>query len=388
MSKVHIIHPGREISVYSPLYSKEKESAIYTNRNIRAFTSLSFGASDITLEIPYRYALLRHLYVDFELAASGTIGPMPAYNMISEVLFQVNSSSEIRQSGIQMMMHAMDQCETKEKRDQLITASGGPAATRVISASGEHVQAFIVLPWSSLRSLNKKPSFDANTAGGNIRIKISLRNASDIYTASAPSALVSAQWVWKSGRFSDIESYVTLGSLAKGVRRFYNFPTDIWQSAEKAYTSSTSEVSITLNGFRNAACKAIYCADLLNTDISTGKNRSAFRQLTNIKLELNGDTIYRSDNNEDRMESLVEAMLPNELEQPSGTLRPYHVITLAQFGPKFLDGHSSNSSRNFSGQELTLTVTNGDNGAAHTMILAYVYGASILADGLNAKIEY
>lgn len=383
MNKLNQLHPGQSVSVYSAKSKKEHERILMNNRNIQQFSNLSFGSSDIVLEVPWKYNLVDGFYVSFELPQPCTIGPVPAYRSIRQIRYNLNGSTIYQQEGIQVMIRALDQCETKEKRDALMRAAGGVAATRALTAT-EFVHAFIPLPWSHIRCSDYNRLLSLDGSGGNLRVYISLRDKADIFTVvPTANALVSARYKWRMGKFMNVKDYMTFGH-----GKFYRYPFTNWQSREYSFTGVTSgsgTVRIDLQGFRNAMCNSIYIAAIETSDLTTNKNQLAFQELSNIRLELNGETLFRTDNTEYRLGHLFHNKVPDEMEQPAGTLRPYYNLQISKYNSKQMQESASNSGRNFSGQDLVLNF-NTSTTNAYTLVVAYLYNAMIVEDGMNAQI--
>jgi hypothetical protein len=383
MNSLNQIHPGKQVSVYSSPHEKELERMLVNNRNIQQFNNLSFGSVDVLLDLPYRHKLVDGFYIKMTLPQPCTYGPAIAYRLISQIRYNVNGSTIYQQEGVQVMLRALDQCESKEKRDALIFAAGGSAATTAITANTS-VMAFIPLPFSHLRCGNTRKWFDINGAGGNLKIYVSLRQKSECFTVEpAANALVSASFRWREAQFVNMASYMKFDG-----GKYYRYPFSNWQSRTLTFTgvqAGSGLVNVTLNGFRNAMCKSIYVGVIETSDLSTNKNQVAFQEITNIKLELNGETLFRTDDNEYRLSHLFHTSVPDEIQQPNGTNRQYYNLQISSENSKSDQSKASNSGRNFSSQDLILNF-NTSTTNAYTLFLCYVYNALIVEDGLNAQI--
>jgi hypothetical protein len=381
MQKLHEIHPAKSVSVYSINEEKETERMIFNNRNEQSFTTLQWGASDIVLEIPYKFVLLGQIFIDLELQNNGTYTGPIGLNAIKQIRYQLNGSTVMQLQGDQHALRVLNQCESKSKRDAVIRAAGGPGVGQVLAAN-KHVLVPLALPWSHIKRLVNYKPLDINSMGGNVRVFVSLREKTECYTVvPTQDNLASASFKWRQGKFMNMKDYM----LFTGGNRFLRYPMSQWQARQVNYTGSLTGTTITLNGFKNGMCKSIYLMNVLQTDINTNKNRFAYEQLQDIRLELNGETLFRTDDNQYEISSLFHTSVPDEVEQPTGTIRPFYNLQISQFNSKETPNYKSNSGRNFSGQDLQLNIKNL-TANAYTMFLCYVYDGLIVADGSSAQI--
>lgn len=375
------IHQGEIESIYSTTFKKHAESIIWSNDSQQSFSTVVFGSPRINFNIPWRDTLMTWIVADFELPASGTIGPAAAYRIIRDVRFKMGSGQFLTLDGPQVMLAVLDQCDTPSKRAAVLQAAGGVADTRVITAT-EHVQAFIPLPFSKLRAMNKKKPYDLNTIGADLTVQISLRPASDVYTANPPAALVSGLIQWRQGVFLNAQDQI---AIPQG--KSYKYPFSLNESFQESYTGSTiqNQGKVTISDFTSAGLKMILIQNILTSDLALN-NQLAYEPLEDLEIKVNNNVLWSSSYNMSRLTDLTHVTFPNEIFQPLGTSRRYHRILVSEFNPVDADGDSQASSRQFARKNMNLRFTNKSNNN-YTMFLTYVYDSVIISNGVTAAVS-
>ena len=120
-----------------------------------------------------------------------------AYSAIKSINWTVGSTTVLSINGPQLLHLVLEQCETLEKREQLLNLAGrreydGSATlteANVASSAATSDQKFyavLPLPWSSISSTNKLKPFPVHLMDQPIEMQIIFRAKDEICTAAAP----------------------------------------------------------------------------------------------------------------------------------------------------------------------------------------------------------
>lgn len=223
------------------------------------------------------------------------------YAAIEQVSFLFGSSnvSQIAISGQSLWQSIAGQCETEEKRSEMLHLGG----EEVIAPTGAPLQAdlLIPLPWSAANGLNAKLPFDTSLLSNPITIQISFRPASAIYggTAARPTGFSPATMIMRQGDLANKDQSMRT-MMMRRPELMYAYPFIHKQQYTQApFTGSTDVANpnnIPLLAFINADLVGmtigIVRASRYSPTASSTPSPFAYDNLSNIQLSFNGLIMY------------------------------------------------------------------------------------------------
>jgi len=377
----HKLHPGHEHENIYPIadsaVEKDKRKALYYNRFIQPFTSLSFGAQGILIQINNAQSL-SDTWLDLTFGA-GTLRAMPAFNAIQRIDYQFAGSQLITVQGSDYMLFCLDQAENGTKRQEIINLAGGNGG--VIAANTTYY-APLMLPWSNIRALavDKFP-FPADLLSGPVKLFIYLNSSSNVYSSvSPPASLIGAEYHMRVCDLQDQDQKLKLGS------EILNYPYTYLQSfvSTPVTPATTSTVNtVYLSGFRsgNLVGVLLRSIDVANQSISP----YLFNTLSDVKMLLNGQVLMQFNYQDYKTANLFHNSEPCKLTIGGTDYYYIHVnfsstaIKNKSFGVEFMGGID------FTNQLVQLDFTSASTNVQVIQAL-YVYNGSVLIGGGNAEI--
>lgn len=400
------LHPGEDVSTlyYSDRnVDKQREDVVFDNKFVQPFNSLNFGAQGLALVIPNdKFVSEVIVSMKFPGGANLAVTPAVAYDAIQAVEWQVFGSTVYRKEGVQHMLETLNNCESNEKKDEIIQLAGG--AGGAIAADAWY-HAHISVPWSNIRAIMRKKPIDSTLGTQPIRIVLYLRNNTDLYyattgTPTIPTALVAGQFQIRQGQCMDRQHHLQLRTLEQGAsgmemkQNYYSYPFSFYQSfISPAFTGATSSpVTVNLTGFRKGELRSIifglYKSTELVSPATSARNIVKTSEPGNLELLFNGNQLYRAIADSWKLLHLEEDRIPNWMRTTVGSATRYYWLEMpmSQALPK-ASGDDYQSGIDLSNQTLQLNLTTPDTGTYYVYAI-YVYNSTLLFDGQNAEAVF
>lgn len=368
------LHRGEQVSSVYPIdkQDKQKEEVIFHNRYVQSLPGLSFGSSNLQINIP-NAGMPRGVMLSFQLPAA-TYNACPGYNVIESITWKIHGSTQFQQSGRNHFLSLMDQCETQDKRDELIALTGGSADATVLAAP-TWVHAWVNLPYSKIRAMGrKKYPLDITHNTQPLTVQIALKaNTAVISSATPPTALLAAECRIVQGELLDRSHRIDLSD-----GKYLNYPMILEQDIQTASitpASATTDNTVNIVGFRAGEAKSLMIYVSTDVDVATKLFKTA--EITDVELLFNGQVVYACRGNSHRLLSMEHNKTPNKVTL-HGTAQYYLQIPLAGLLPKQSDyGVFYQNGMNFGSQTLQLKFKSPST-SAQTVYGIINYGASIL----------
>ncbi len=417
-----VISAGEPVSnVYydhkSTHLAKLADDVLTNNRFTQTFSSMQFGAQGISLLIP-NDQLVGDTIIALRFAGAGDtttnrlgLVPVAAYAAIKQIEYQIGGSVVYQNSGIQHMFAVLADCESMEKRDEVIALAGGAGFKAVGFASDTTFYAHIKVPWSNIDGIhNLKNPLDSKLVQQPLRVNIYLQPANYVYytaagTVTSPTALVDAYF--QVHQFSFLDSrhnlklkYETMENGQLVVKNdFYSYPFSFYQDFQTSNFAGSvvgnAPLQIPLTGFRSGNLLAIRfmlfnqsTAPPLTFPADGNTNILRCEDPLNVSLFFNGLEIFRSRYDSWKMSNLECQFLPNfGRMDPNGTSKWYWVeMPLSQYSSEVI-GAAYQKGLNVSSQTLILQLNTllANN---YTILGSYIYHSDVVMDGSTAEISF
>ena len=380
-----------------------------TNRFQINFNSLQLGARGVQFSIPNNDIITEvvltmgfaQMPVDVRMVRGWGI------RLIENLTIYVAGASPYRMSHYELFSQAMRQCDTQAKGDQYLKMAGlevsdGPNEGKPIA------RIVLPLPWSSLRHLQEHIGLDSALLSQPIRISIDIANASELFygigAVNAPKSLIIGYMQVRQEVFKDSSEMVIREGLRRNPESFYNYRFYYHQpftSAEfTGATDPTNQVTVSLNGFRNANLQSI---TLLLEDIADSPcNSLQYYSMTNLVLNYNGVDLFRSNDGDSSPWCMVDSLsgkcaVGNEYVPALQTNTPFvggptnSVWTSILMVPRDEVSFSNLIQSGLAVPNQTLTLTFNTPEGVNTTYRCHAtfsYAASYLINQSNAEIMY
>lgn len=301
-------NPGTKMDdiYYSQLNSVvELAEATYNlGRFTTSLSQLTYGSSSQVI-IP-NSSLIQGVYLYLQappVVANQTLPLGWGYAMIQSVSYLFGSSnvSQIDLPQQSIFQTLMMECETEEKRSELLRLGGEQYTAPTVFAPEAYV--FIPLPFSSICGIKNKLPFDTSLLDNPIILQISLSRSNQVYGGSGvqPNALLRASCVLRQGDLSNKDQSLR-PILNSNPTLMYSYPFIHRQSfTPSIFNGSTTvgqPVSIPLLSFINADLVGISIGAILTNKLvnsgATCPSPFAFDRLSNIELKFNGLVMFSS----------------------------------------------------------------------------------------------
>lgn len=379
MSKhvAHQIHPGEVHENLYPLSSKhilkEKRSALFYQRTIYAFNTLNWGGV-VNLQFNNDATLIGDCMLEMTFPA-GTIRNLPMVRAIQRIEVIVAGAQPYSLNSNDIWNYLVDSCQSKEQKEQLVEQAGG--AGGVLASSATYYLPIGHLPWSKFGVANKIP-FDQSLVG-NIKMYIYLSPQANVYSANGGN-LDSGKLYVRQAVLQNPEDKLHLKE-----NEALAFPFPFLQSfVSPTFTpaSTTAVQNQYLLGFRNGQCTGIL---LRLVEASTQFTSSVLATMSNIVVSLNGQILYKYDNNADRMLSLFNNRCATNYAI-SGTNYWYVNIPISQTPMKNRDfGLEHQGGLNLANQQVLVQFTSSSTNAC-ILEATYIYNGTLVVANSNAEI--
>lgn len=362
-------------------------------------TSLAFGGSS-NLIIPNN-SLSSHLILRIILPNVVLNQTLPwawGYSLIKSVTYLMGSSNtaqlELSTNGI---FHTiMGECETSEKRNELVRLGGELITTPTTQNPVAYV--FIPLPFSSICGLKQKLPFDTTLLDNPIQIQIAFNEASSIYGGSGtlPGSVVSAKAILRQGDMTNKDQGLK-AILKANPDLHYSYPFIHKQvfNAGQNYPGSVAPatpISITLQSIINSdlvglSISAVPTSKLSNPSGTSCPSPLAYSKLSNVKLLFNGNVMYYAPDESHRLINMFSgagsgifhtATVTDSAVAPFA-VQPYDVniiyVDFARIRSICFDGQYQNTWR-VGNNALTLELNTPTN-EIYTIVVTYYYNGLI-----------
>lgn len=379
-----------------------------------------------TFRFPRTYQFLGPIVFSFQVAWSAQVDnaikeDFFAYNVIKRIRWTVGGTETLTVEGQSLLPLILDQCETEEKKAELLDAAGTAITGTAINNLTSHYAAVIPCPWSSIgaRGFNCIKPLPLHMLSEPVELQVELRSRAEVLLEPTAAAVISNLKL----RFY----YGKIGNPEQLKNVVYKWPfTSIFSHNFVVPNQAVS--SIDLNAFRRAELRQLRFHVVLDANLTTANSLfNTGEKLRNIQLKFNGQIIWSQENDTDQIWDLIMNRQPSKLPyrklyklgvaavdgvhhkgQITGLRsalnanddivyrgyvsnvqkykeKYYYNIPLGEILDKYVkQGH--NIGVDVSKQVLTLSF-NG-LGAAATLFISYVYSAMYQFDGEMATLVY
>lgn len=294
----HMIHPGQVNENLYPMASneltKEKRSALFYQRSIYAWNATQFG-SVVNIQLSNDGTLVGDMMLSATFPA-GTLRNLPMVRLINRIEVIYGGAMPYSLNINDIWSYLVDCCQSKEQKETLIEYAGGNGG--VIANSTTYY-----LPLGHLVNSKFGPAFkyplDQALVGGSIKIYIYLNPVATVYSSGTPAQLDAGKLYVRQAVLQNPEDKLHLKE-----NEAVNYPFSFLQSyVSPSFTApnTSTKVSQYLLGFRNGQCTQIL---LRLVEQATQYTSSNIAQMSNVVVSLNGQILYKYDDNADRVLSL------------------------------------------------------------------------------------
>ena len=293
----------------------QKEHVMANNDQTTSLNSKNFGSTS-TIRIQRAYQLLDNIVIAFEMnAATVALSDYIAYSLIKSVRYSIGSTEPITLNGPQLLHMVLEQCETIEKKDQLLRIAGKRKFTTT-GASDHDIQtnatvpadkyertfyAYLPLPFSSLNQSNESVKcLPLHLMDQSLEINITIADAVECVSAGEIS---DAKVHWKYRKFGDIKE-------SKSPLAEYKLP--CITSVHTQHTIAEEQISVNFNSFREGEVVDLMFhvvkAGVATLDEAGSTDKRYFDgcYMKNMRLEYNGTVIWRFDGRMNEVWSMLD----------------------------------------------------------------------------------
>lgn len=415
VSQLLTVGPDFTATYQTDLTTKKVVESV-NQRNVyrRNFNSLSFGSQSVTFQIENR-DVIKLLSVHMKIA-----NPLPAdtyvnrgfgIQAIKEVRFDFGASESLTYNTAQLWMMLMAECETDDKRLELLRQCG---EKRDSSDSGEvscHVP--IPLPWSSVmyRGAEYMAGFDSRTINSNINVSITLNDANCVFggsSSSYPASLQEGYFQLETQELYRPQDQLIRQNLLSNPLSSYNFRFLYFANNNvgrfRGSVDKCNKVQLDLQGFRHGNLVSVYLlirkvSDVVG-DVNGVKNPLQWAKMRNIQADFNGVPFHVSDSDGGDLECLSQSYAggcyaPYDYVPPGQPSSPYTSIPsrshyvhfrLSPLAQKAFSEYVQ-SGKDMGGNIMNLSF-NTDSEDDFEMIACYVYQTHAVISNSAAKIRF
>jgi len=420
-----LLSPGEPISnVYydhkSTHLTKLADDILANNRFTQPFSSMQFGSQGISLLIP-NDQLVGSTYIALQFVGAGGddnaankmgLVPLAAYTAIRQIEYQIGGSVIYQNSGIQHFYSVLADCQSIDKRDEVIRLGGGVGKlTSFAAGQTETYYIHVKTPWSNIDGVaTKKNPLDTLLVKQPIRVNIYLNPANYVYytiagTVTFPSALNDAYFQCNQYQFLDGRHHLKLqyeeviNNQIVVKNDFYSYPFSFIQDfTTSSFTGSvvgSTPVQIPLTGFRSGNLLAIRLmmfnmtsAPPITFPANTNTNIMRTESPQSVSLFFNGLEIFRSKNDSWKMANLENMLVPNwgRVSMADPNIFYWLEIPMSQYQSEVI-GSAYQKGMNVSSQTLILQL-NTLSTNNYVIYGSYIYHADVVMDGATAEVSF
>lgn len=376
-----------------------------------------------TFRFPRTYQFLGPIVFSFQVvwsnnANNGIKEDFLAYNVIKRIRWTVGGTETLTVEGHSLLPLILDQCETEEKKAELLDAAGTLIAGASIQNITSHYAAVIPCPWSSIeaRGFNCIKPLPLHMLSEPVELQIELRSRAEVIIDPTPAVISNLKlrfYYGKIGNPEQLKNVVYKWPFTSIFSHSFNVPNE-------------NRVSVDLNAFRRAELRQLRFHVVTNTNLGNNLYNTG-QKLRNIQLKFNGQVIWSQENDTDQIWDLIMNKQPSKLpyrklykvaaaavdglyhkgqaaglrtaltdvdnivyrgyvaNEPDLSEKYYYNIPLGEMLDKYVkQGH--NIGVDVSKQVLTLSFDGV--GAAAKLFISYVYSAMYQFDGEMATLVY
>ena len=275
-------------------------------RYFQSLSQLQFNSQSSVL-IPNQ-SFLSTCYLHLELPpilANQSLCRGWGYAAINNITFLFGSAnvSQLPISGQSLFQLAMMQCETAEKRSEMLRLAGNEYLAPTPSGQNLYADVLLVFPWSTACGIHPKKPFDTSLLNNPIQITIQFNQNLAIYggTATMPTQFLAASIIPRQGELENCGNSLR-NQLMLNPSLSLPYPFIHHQSfSPSQFNGSNTQgtpVSLTLQSFINADLLAITVGVVQNAFLSPSGNSTpnpfAYDPMYNISLKFNGQVMFYS----------------------------------------------------------------------------------------------
>jgi hypothetical protein len=339
-----------------PIQASEYENVYQVDTNTRkartpvinsqtvkiALPSKSFSGGAYNIELPLG-PLLSHSLMCFKL--DKTKLPLNAvlekgwgYRILDYIEFQSEMGTFLRFPGRNMLIKALEDCETDSKRDAVMELGGQAWNGNVNDVIGDELIAYvhIYLPFSNLSASRVIP-YDSGLLSKPWSLNLYLRSADKVFTTNAlsiaaginppyPSEFVEAYFVVQTSLMSNgpsagIRDMVKAGSSGRYAYGWM-YPAPFISEQFKGSSDKSNPCRVRLNNFQNGGLQSMSVwlerltlgnvAQTRYADVPNASNR--YEDMSEITLYYGGQVVYRSSDDIYKLMSLSEYTCVNNMK--------------------------------------------------------------------------
>lgn len=365
---------------------KALESSFKSNELELGFSSLSFQSTS-NFRLSNWNKLLGGMILHFRMLHTktgqnntGTVTKKTnhfAYSLIQDVRYTMGGSELQLINGNSLLHLSLLECETKEKKDMLLSLSGAKGNVTFVgqsASSEENYYVWLPLPWSSLSGKDNKPL--PIHLSDVLEISVTLKPQLDVLTnTDSTSVITKARMVYEYQKLQSQELY-----KVATIDMPYKYNVKSAFSHIFAANQNNNVVSIDLTGFRTGGLTDIIFNVINATDV-TNFDSNEGRLIKNIKLEYNGQNIYVANDDIHQMWAISRNSTDNKYNSGNSYL---YQISLAESDYNHMLKNSFVDGVDVSKQTLKLTFEIDANCRIYA---TYLYNAMFLFDGTQ-QVKY
>lgn len=294
------------------------EDIMYANDVTLGFSSRNFGSQNL-FRFSRTYQFLAQIVIELELdQAAIPFSDYISYSALEQIRFSIGGTELLSINGKQMLNIVLEQCETQEKKEALLDASGrrefttsGTAGnnanynidvqTNIAIGADKKYYAIIPCPWSSLSKMNKIKPLPLHMLSEPIELQIVFKKGSEF--CGGVTSFKKANLHFRYGK---------LGNQEQLKNQVYRWPFHSHFSHE--YTLSSGQNSVDLNGFRKGEVTQLLFHFVPNGPTTsddagiTDKRYFDGKEVSNLKLTFNGQVIWEMPGEEHRIWNLIDGI--------------------------------------------------------------------------------
>jgi hypothetical protein len=348
----------------TPVVNSQVVKDLFTSMNIN-------GNSQTTIDLP-QGPLLSHALVALEFSAAtlnaiaastkaAYLSPAWGYDCIDYIQIKTGGNTQLRVYGRQLKIKALEDCETKEKRDALLALGGKEWLGGNVGTKNYIAYVHVYLPWSNI-SASKYLPYDSGILTKPISLQFQFNSNLKIFSFSQVDAsliIPTLPTQFDQAYFMIQTALMALGP-AESIRPAvgpngeaqYNygwiypspFTSEQFQGVPQ---SSNTRKLIRLQDFQNGNIQSM---TIYLERVSTGgnvisggpsypdapftsmaHNQTNYAPISNIEIKYGGQTIYRSDDLSNKLMALSEYTCTNDFDTSFPNLNNSTVASSAGF---------------------------------------------------------
>lgn len=293
------------------------EDISYVNDVTLGFSSKNFGSQNL-FRFSRTYQFISQIVMELKIENPAVkLSDYFAYSAVDQIRFSVGGTELLSINGNNMLNIVLEQCETLEKKEALLNASGRrefsttgatqhDIQTNTAISNGQdenYYYALIPCPWSSLSQMNKINPLPLHLLSEPVELQIIFKKGSEFCTGITEFSEANLHF-----------RYGKLGNTEQLKSQVYRYPFHSHFSHEKNVASGGT--SVDLQGFRKGEVEQLLFHFVPNIPTALGIDNDGVIskrffdgiEVTNLKLKFNGQTIWQMPNKEHRIWNLIDGI--------------------------------------------------------------------------------